>query len=564
MNKSKIKPLYFLIFCLISWTAISQEAVNSTELTSKKAYEYFTKGYHLVVANKKDSAYFYYNKANEIYRHLNDSTGIGQTLVFLAIVESDLGDYTSSESTGIEAIKYLPKNNIDHLTSVYNCLAISSRKQQDYHEALYWYNKALQITSNNNFKILYLQNKANVYRDLKEYNKAIVILDSLRSQEIGNAKTNARIIDNLAYTKWLGGDTAVVPELKRALNMRITQSDTWGQIASYAHLSDVFKKNNPTLALSYAKKMYGMAIKSNSPQDQLEALEKIIALDTSPNLKGFYTRYVYINDSLNTAKNYAKNTYAKLKFDSEQNREENYRLKISSAENELALQKEQTRNTIGAVSMGAILVMLFIYGYFRKQKHQQEKRAEVYQTETRIAKKIHDEVANNVVDIMNKLQYVNTPKENLLDDLESVYLLTRDISHQHKVIETGAHFVQSLKSMLVNFNATTTTVILKNLEEVGLEKISETKQIEIYRVLQELMVNMQKYSAAKLVALTFEKNQKEFKIQYADNGVGVDLETLEIKNGLSNVETRIKSIQGMITFTSALNKGFKALIIFKE
>ena len=45
---------------------------------------------------------------------------------------------------------------------------------------------------------------------------------------------------------------------------------------------------------------------------------------------------------------------------------------------------------------------------------------EVYKTEERIAKKIHDEVANNMVNIMNKVQYTENPKEALLDDLEKV------------------------------------------------------------------------------------------------------------------------------------------------
>jgi len=82
-------------------------------------------------------------------------------------------------------------------------------------------------------------------------------------------------------------------------------------------------------------------------------------------------------------------------------------------------------------------------------------------------------------------------------------------------------------------------------------------------VLQELMVNMQKHSSAKLVALSFDKKGNNFSINYSDNGVGVDLNSLEIKNGLLNVETRIKSINGSITFTSSLNKGFKAFISFK-
>ncbi|MBT8316042.1 MAG: hypothetical protein HKP59_00290, partial [Lutibacter sp.] len=196
--------------------------------------------------------------------------------------------------------------------------------------------------------------------------------------------------------------------------------------------------------------------------------------------------------------------------------------------------------------------------------HQQEKREEVYKTETRIAKKIHDEVANNVVNIMNKVQYTEEPKRKLLDDLEKVYLLTRNISHENNTIETGEKFEHFLKTMLTNFNSDTTTIIVKDIHTVGLPKISPDKQIELYRVLQELMVNMRKHSEAKLVAITFKHNQNHFYINYSDNGIGLDMKDLRFKNGLSNVETRIKSINGTITFETSLNNGFKAFIDLKK
>ncbi|WP_141119662.1 tetratricopeptide repeat-containing sensor histidine kinase [Lutibacter agarilyticus] len=558
-----ISLLYILFCSFISTTIFSKEIVVSDTLKVKQAGEAFLKGYYLDVAHKKDSAYFYYKTANEIYRSLNDSLMIGQTLTYLAILESDLGDYTSSDITAIEALKFLPKDKTEYLTSVYNCLAISSRKQEDFKEALYWYDKAIAISTNKSNTIKYLQNKANAYRDLNAYENAINLLDSLNTLEIKSRKTKARILDNLAYTKWLNGEASIINDLEAALKMRQTEQDTWGLIASYAHLSEVYKKENPTKALGYAKQMYGLAIKSNSPQDQLEALNKIIALDNSKKLKDFYARYLRINDSLNKAENKAKNKYAKLKFDSEKNREDNLQLKITNAKKELALQKEKTINIAGSVASGFTLLLFLGFMYYRKQQYKQEKRAEVYQTETSIAKKIHDEVANNVVNIMNRVQYIEEPKENLLDDLEKVYLLTRNISHQNKAIETGENYTIALKSLLNNFNSSTTTIILKNISNVGLENLSETKQIEIYRVLQELLVNMQKHSKAKLVALSFEKEKGNISIMYSDNGVGVALNSLELKNGLVNMETRIKSINGIITFTSTLNKGFKAIISFK-
>ena len=115
---------------------------------------------------------------------------------------------------------------------------------------------------------------------------------------------------------------------------------------------------------------------------------------------------------------------------------------------------------------------------------------EYYKLAERIAKKIHDEVANNMVNIMNKVQYTENPKEALLDDLEKVYLLTRDISHQNNSIETGAHFEPFLKSMLTSFNSNTTTVILKDIQKVEMAlTILKFSQKEASNRLEKLLMS---------------------------------------------------------------------------
>lgn len=165
---------------------------------------------------------------------------------------------------------------------------------------------------------------------------------------------------------------------------------------------------------------------------------------------------------------------------------------------------------------------------------------------------------------MNKVQYTENPKNELLDDLEKVYLLTRNISHENNNIETGEKFEYFLKTMLTSFNTTKTTIILKDINNAELAEIAKEKQIELYRILQELMVNMRRHSDASLIAITFQNIRNNYSINYSDNGIGLNLEELTSQNGLNNVETHIKSLNGTITFETALNNGFKAFISFKN
>ena len=138
------------------------------------------------------------------------------------------------------------------------------------------------------------------------------------------------------------------------------------------------------------------------------------------------------------------------------------------------------------------------------------------------------------------------------------------LSCRSRAIETGNKFKSSLKILLSSFKTNTLTVILKDIVNIDFSLLPKDKQIEIYRILQELMVNMQKHSNATLVVISFKKNKDQYLINYSDNGVGVTLNEFLLKNGLKNVETRIESLNGVITFETSLNKGFKAFISFKR
>jgi len=526
---------------------------------------YFKMAYYFNTTHLKDSAYIYFNLAKDVYLSLNDSVSVGNILTNLAIIQSDFGDYSASDYSATQALKYLKNSSYNYNTSIFNCLAINSRNQNDYLDAVYYYSKALENTKNQQNRFLIENNIANAYRDLKNYKKSISILENIELDSISNKRIKSKIIDNLSYTKWLeNGNAKVLPALLSALAIRQQENDLYGLIASYAHLSDYYKNINTKLSLEYISKMYQLAILQKSPQDQLEALQKLIDLDNSPKVKDYYASYIRLNDSLQEAENRVKNKFAKIKYDSEKNREDNLQLKISASEKELELEKEKTRNIIGATSSATVVLGLVGFGYYRRKKLEQEKRAEVYKTETRIAKKIHDEVANDVVNIMNKIQYTEQEPDRILDDLEKVYMLTRDISHENNEIATGENFEFQLKSMLANFNSTGIKIIIKDIHKVEFSLTTKEKQIEIYRILQELMVNMHKHSKATLVVISFKMDKKMCVINYSDNGIGIDTETLILKNGLQNVENRIKAINGTITFESSLQKGFKAFLSFKR
>jgi signal transduction histidine kinase len=143
------------------------------------------------------------------------------------------------------------------------------------------------------------------------------------------------------------------------------------------------------------------------------------------------------------------------------------------------------------------------------------------------------------------------------EDLELLYDKTRDISKESSPINNEVPFEQLLKELAENFSNNNTNVILKDIGSIAWQKLSKEKRTSIYKVLQELLINMKKHSAASLAILVFKQKDKNLNITYKDNGQGSEL---KLGNGLQNTENRIRAIGGSITFESQLQKGFKAEI----
>ena len=200
--------------------------------------------------------------------------------------------------------------------------------------------------------------------------------------------------------------------------------------------------------------------------------------------------------------------------------------------------------------------------FYKRNKTKREKIIEVYKTETRLAKKIHDVLANDMYLVMNKLQKEEREDTSILYDLEKIYSLTRNISHENSPVITGYLFEDFLKQLFVDFTTDTCKIMNKGLTEIHVNILRKEKQIVLYRLLQELLVNMKKHSQASLVIITFSITKDTIQVQYKDNGIGID--TLKIKSGLQNMETRIKSIKGTIIFELETQKGFQVKFQFKK
>lgn len=509
-----------------------------------------------------DSAFFYFIKARDLFLQRKDSLGAGKCLVNVGIFLTDKGDYFGAQEISLSALGYLNQKKEDeyvYICSNFNNLGLATYNLGDYKDALKFYDSAIKFSANSSDTRVYLNNKARTYQAFHAYKAAVKIYEQVLKGTDGhkNKREYARALTNISFAKWLLDPSYnAIPDCLKALHIREEEKDLWGQNSSYSHLSDLYAKTLTDSALIYAKKMYQVSRKINSSDDRLMALQKLIKLSHPKETKQYFDIYQNLSDSVQTIRRKAKNQFAVIRYETEKHKADFLRAR---AEN---IQKQN--NILRQNFALGILTLLLIAGGFwykkRKRVLQQEKELEVKNTELKYVKKIHDRVANKVYQVMSEVENTaEMDRDILLDKLEVLYNISRDISYENKEISGEESYVEQLSEMLKSYASEIIEVLIVGNEEELWESINDNSKAELLYIMQELMTNMRRHSGAETVIIKFRRNESDLSISYSDNGIG--MKDASKNNGLTNTENRIKSIGGTITFDYTLEKGLEIHLV---
>ncbi|HEY1195279.1 ATP-binding protein [Flavobacterium sp.] len=523
-----------------------------------------------------NTAFYEFNKSKALFETLKDSANISYVLIQMASIQQVNGDYYGSKETVTEALPYaksLPHiKKKDHISCINNTLGIADKELSLYDDAIFYYKESVKESESPEGEQAPLSNIAAVYIHQKKYNEAIKLLESILDEKFikdkSKERSKARMQDNLGYAYFnTGMDEKGFHLMDNALQLKNEIKDGYGSIESYLHLADYYSKKDIKKSDENALLAYKTATKLNSVDERLEALQILISNDNSSNTTHYVQRYFTLNDSIIKVRNNFKNKFAKIKYDSKKEKDENEKLRLEKAENQLSLDRAKYMRIVFVIVFFFLVVLIAILIRYYKNKNKAIELKTSYDTETRIAKKIHDELANDVFQVIafaesQPLSTENT-KENLLQKLDDIYGRVRGISRENNSIDTGVNFTHSIKEMLSAYNTRERNIMVTNIEQINWEAIDEMKKITISRILQELMVNMKKHSEANLVVIKFDSDLKSIFINYTDNGKGCEKNTI-IKNGLQNMANRILAVNGSIDIDTEPNKGFKVKIAMPE
>lgn len=178
----------------------------------------------------------------------------------------------------------------------------------------------------------------------------------------------------------------------------------------------------------------------------------------------------------------------------------------------------------------------------------------------RIAQELHDSIGGNLAGI--KLQFASMDGDSeklksLTGQIDETYQLVRDISHtlipkkfkQNAFTELIREFAKSISS------AGELEVGFHPHPEKGINAIDEKYQMEIYKIIQELMTNTLKHANATSLEIHLSLINNDLSLLFEDNGAGFETANNTDGIGFQNIKNRINELSGTLHIDSTLDRG---------
>lgn len=540
--------------------------------------------------NYLDSSYVYYNRAFRNYEKVGDDFQAGRMLLNLGTIQKNIKDYVGSEVTIIRAIaKLKPLQKNAQLYSAYNSLGIVYNELEKYSESLKYHRKALDYEKDLNDPILRASSFNNigvVERNRGRHRLAILNYEkALKTDSLleKNSRLYAMLLDNNAYSHLKIGDTVGVEKsFYKALKIRKEINHLSGILINKIHLGEfyIYKKESEK-AFKQFSNVSNTAKKNRLYSELLESLLFLADLD-SLNAENYYTEYIKINDSLQKQERVIRDKFTRIRFETDE---------FIAQNEQLNLQKKWM--IFGFSGLVISLLFLFIiinqrskYRELRLVRDQQKTNEEIYnllidsqtkieegqeKEKKRISRELHDGILSQFFGIRLNLELLNDKSDvssvekrnEFLDHLKQLEKELRKVSHQ-----LSEDFLSSEKSFLIIVQD-----LLKQQEEIGSfrckliveeeiewDRLSPKLKINLYRILQEAIHNINKYAEATEVIVSFSKIKDSITLLIKDNGIGFKVESASDGIGISNMKERVKELSGTIIFQSKFSFGTKIKI----
>ena len=549
-----------------------------------------------------DSAFYYYNEAEKLYvlHSKTEPRTLGEVILYKAYIYYDVGEYVLSENEAFKALKRLKvESRPADLYNCYNLIATSLEGQDKNKDAIGFFEKELDVLDD--FKeegytdLDIALTKASCYNNmglgylkLKQYPQAIEIFNqALQTDSIKTVpRLYAKLLNNLASAKYRSGNEANVTKLlNESQKVRDSLDDKLGLIASNITQGEYsLHKKDTVRAIRYLKTAYAQAKVEKSNFDLLNSLRMLINIDKSGN--DFYIkRYVAVNDSLQKISENNRNKFARIEYDTD----------VIINEKEALAKKNSFIIGVSIVVVLFIAAIFIIYYLNSKNKElllkqeQQKANEEIYELmfeqqvkveaakteeKSRIAMELHDGILNNIYALRLNLEFINkksddesiAKRKEYIKELQGVESEIRGVSHdlsRNALFNQEQSFENMLEFMITSQKNNFDTEFEADIDQgIDWENMSNVRKVNMYRIIQEALQNINKYSSATNARVNVSQADGSIAVKVTDNGKGFDPDKAKGGIGLKNLRKRAEALNGRLEISSKPGDGTTVHVLF--
>ena len=540
-------------------------------------------GIYFETKSNNDSAFYYYLKAEKLFKKIRDNKQLCLIYQDKAQVQFFINDYLGSEASLIEALKIAKQNKfIEDQFLIFNFLGFNSNELYDYSKSFEYHFKAQQLLFANRDKFddsdlaTCYNNIGYNYFSTGDYCKAIDFYEkgiSLKGIKTSYPYIYCKLIENAANSKLKQGllkslDKSLIYAQKIRNQYNIDQGKNFNRL----YLSHYYSAtHNLPKANAYALEALAISTKFRAPKDQLLCLKQLIKINPKKALQ-YSSQYISLSDSMQNMERQTRNKFAKIAFETDE---------ITKEKEEV---EEQNAIILWiCVAIFIIAVLLFVIGRqllkqkeFRLQQVQQKANEEIYNLllaqqnkidsarnneKERISKDLHDGVLNrlastrmNLDSLHNQPTSENVQKSKILiDGIQDVEKEIRNISHDlnKEVFAKSVSFVKVISAFMEDqFEATKTRNFLEFDSTINWDLLAGVVKIHLYRIVQEAVHNTNKHARAQSIIINFLAIEGGIKLEIFDDGVGFLLNKKKKGIGLQNIYSRTALCNGTVLLES--------------
>jgi len=583
--------------------------LNKGKLFAYKAFAYKTNDSLLAETNNQigrfqfftgqlDSASYYFENAKAILHKLKDEKRAAIINISLGAIQLRQGDFKKTITTLTESASFFEDTN-DELNAAkcYSNIASAFAELDNFEKAIEYSEKALMIFNKKKltqFQLITLPNLATQYFKKGDTLKAINFYNDAETLalSLNNKRSLSLIYNNLGSIYLENNSKKAENYLEKALQLKQELNLTSGIEITESNLGYIHLKNkNYQKAIYYSEKAVPL-VKGKQLAFIYNNLSKSYkGLNNLSKALEFSEKSKTVNDSILSAENQKAIIDIHTKYETEKKEKEILQLQTDNFE--ANYKRRQTRNILFAV-LAALLLALF--GLYMLMKNAKRKRIIMAQDLTikeqnfnqllksqelegidaildaqekersKMAADLHDNLGSKVATLKLYLESYDD-KEDFSGFYNKLKKLMNDTYNEIRNISKNKNFGAQINKGLIP----STKVITKQISDskkidikvinVDVNKrIENTLEIQIFRILQELLTNIIKHAKATEAIVQFSEHENMLNIIVEDNGKGFDINKSKSGIGLINIERRIEKIDGELVIDSSKGNGTTVIL----